>query len=294
MKKTFLLTLAVAMAVSACQKGDEPAPSPSTPNNPGNNGNVGTVPSTFTQKVLLETFVGAWCNTCPDADVKRDQAVATNSNRIVSVSAHQTDGMSIALFSALYPTFSQYSPSGMVNRTPSLGNVLLSPSQWQSNISVALGKTAACGLAVETSGSGATAGVVVHAGFNATVAGDIRLVAYLVEDSVTGTGSGFDQMNAYNNSIGSPFYNMGNPIVNYHHNRVVRAVLTAHAGDAIPAANLVAGGEFVRSFSNVDITAYDAARLHVVAFITRVGTTATTHEVLNVQTVAMGSVKNWD
>jgi hypothetical protein len=295
MKKLLILAAAFAVGLASCKKGEEPAPSTPDGTNNNNNNNNGAVPATFTRKVLLETFVGAWCSTCPDADAKRDQAVTTTNNgRVVTVTAHQSDGMTIGLFSALYTSFSQYSPSGMVNRTPSLGNVLLSPAQWLSNVSVALGKTASCGLALASTISASSASVEVKAGFNTALAGDYRLVVYLVEDSVTGTGSGFDQMNAYNASPGSPFYNLGNPILNYRHNRVVRAVLTAATGDAIPASALAAGGLHKQTFSNVSLAGYDTANLHVVAFVTRHGATASTHEVMNVQTAEAGTVKNWD
>lgn len=237
--------------------------------------------------------MGTWCATCPDADHKRNQVTAVN-NKVIAVTVHQSDPMTISLFGSLNSVFSGNSPSGMVNRTPSLGNVILSPSQWMSNASVAAGGSAVAGLAITSSMSGSTAQVEVHAGFNSTLSGDHRLAVYLVEDSVTGTASGYQQMNAYNNSSGSPYYNMGNPIQDYKHSRVVRKVLTADLGDAIPAAKLTAGGDHKVEFSNVDLSGYNKAFLFVVAYVHRFGASATTHEVLNVQAVKVGATRDWD
>jgi hypothetical protein len=48
---------------------------------------------------------------------------------------------------------------------------------------------------------------------------------YVIEDSVKGTGSGWDQVNYYNTQSGHTYYGAGNPIVGFNHMHVVRAML---------------------------------------------------------------------
>ena len=55
--------------------------------------------------------------------------------------------------------------------------------------------------------------------------GDYRFNLYVVEDSVTGAGSGYDQVSYYDDDPSSPFYGLGNPIVGYVHRHVARAIL---------------------------------------------------------------------
>jgi hypothetical protein len=67
--------------------------------------------------------------------------------------------------------------------------------------------------------------------------GDYRVSLFVIEDSVVGVGSGWDQVNAYNGQAGHPWAGAGNPIVGFVHNQVLRAVPTGVWGDntVIPA-----------------------------------------------------------
>ena len=111
--------------------------------------------------------------------------------------------------------------------------------------------------------------------------------------SVTGTGSGYDQSNYYNNISTSPFYQKGNPMVGYNHNTVLRNVLTPAIGTPIATTYINTGGAFSKSFS-IDVTGYDKSQLNVVAFINKSGSTSLLHEVMNAQRVKAGQIKNWD
>jgi len=282
--------------MAACKKSSDENPQPETPpadTTTNNNTTGSTVPASFTQKVLLEQFTGAWCSTCPDADYKRDQVINANSGKVIAVSVHETDGMEISLIWALDGIFHTNIPSGMINRTPSNGNVILNQTQWMSNATVALGKTAQCGLKIKSTVSGTTATIEVHVGFKETLGGTNNLTVYLIQNKVTGSGTDFNQANAYNTSAGNPFYNLGNPIVNYQHNYVVKKVLTANMGDAIAATKIVAGGDYVKTFS-ANISGYNQSELYVVAFVNKVGTSATTHQIMNVQQAIIGTFKDWD
>lgn len=88
MKKTFklLFTIAtsVALVFSACKKEET--------TKKDNDAGI-TAPSSFTKKVLLEEFTGAWCGWCVDGHLRVEQMMAATPNRIIPVMVHSGDGM---------------------------------------------------------------------------------------------------------------------------------------------------------------------------------------------------------
>ncbi len=291
-----LIPLAMVMLFMACKKNSD-----DDPVNPGNNpppvASILPVPGSFSQKVLMEQFTGAWNGGCPDGIYRMDQLIAGDS-KIIGVNIHMGDAMEIPAFQDLMAVFNSNNlpqfPSAMVNRLPSLGNVLLTKTQWASNATVAKGKTASCGLAFQSTLSGNTAQIEIHAGFGSILSGSYNLTVYLVENRVTGTGSSYDQVNTHSsNDPAGPYYNLPSPITGFEHNHVLRKVLSAGMGDGIPVEKLVPGGEYIRTYT-ADITGKIAGNMEIVAFINKTGSTATTHEIMNVQTAPVNTLKNWD
>lgn len=283
--------LFLAAAISSCSKDDgneTPAPAPApVPES------ISSPPSSYTKKVLLEYHTAAWCGTCPDAEIKRQQVMDNYPNRLIPVAVHQSDAMQTPLFMTLDATFGSNPAYGMINRIPTLGNVLLNRTQWLSNATPQMNGVAKCGLAILSKVSGSSASIEVQASFRETLSGDHRLTVYLVEHEVTGTGTGYDQVNTYNNDPSSPYYNRGNPIAGYKHPYVVRKVLTANLGDAIESSKTVSGGLLKKTFT-ADITGMDKTKTYVIAFVNKAGTSSTTHEVLNAQMALVGKLKDWD
>jgi hypothetical protein len=253
------------------------------------------VPAAFTQKLLMELYTTVSCATCPDAQYKYRNYANNNPDRVYGVCVHTYDAMSSPQFGVLDNLFSvnQYS-SASFNRIPFSNAVVIHKTQWSNNIvNTCLNKTASCGLKITSTVSGSTAQAVVTAGFNQLLSGDYRITAYLVEDSVVGTGSGYNQSNYYNAISTSPFYNMGNPIIGYPHTFVLRQVLTQPLGELVPVTSLKKGGLASNTF-NFSISGYNASRLYLIAFVNKVGTTGLQHEIMNVQRVKVGESKYWD
>ncbi len=293
MNKTLLQFLAILMLIVSCKKGTDDT---STPDAPAPTG-TSAVPSTFTQKVLMEIFTGAGQAQCTDGFVKESDIMTSYPSTAIPVRIHYSDAMEIPYYTATESTFNNgippTFPSAMINRTPSLSMVILNRTQWMSNFLTAKSKTATCGLAIVSSVTGTTATIEVHAGFKQALTGAINLTVMLTETNVTGSGNQYDQRNSYNTTTGHSYYGAGDPIVGFNHSHTLRKVLTANLGDAIPTAVTTQGGEYVKTFT-VNISAYKASDLSVVAFINKPGTTPTTHEVMNVQRVTLGSTQNWD
>ena len=257
--------------------------------------NVSKVPSTFTKKVLIEEFTGAWCGYCPDGAHRVQSIIDNNNGNAIGVSLHSSDDMAIAHTNYLETTYQNTGyPSGMVDRVPFNGTTSTwNRGSWEYVVNDQLIKISSCGLAIKSEINGASATVEVHAGFNTTLNGDYRLTVYLIEDGVTGTGSGYDQRNYYNTDAESPFYNLGDPIVGYEHNHTLRAVLSESLGDAISPSSLVSGGEHIETYT-VDLSSYNKNNLSIVAFVTYIGSTFTEHEVMNVQKCDIDGFQDWD
>jgi hypothetical protein len=113
--------------------------------------------------------------------------------------------------------------------------------------------------------------------------GDYRLSLYVVEDSVTGTGAGYDQYNIYDGDPNSPFYGMGDPIVGFIHKHVARALLPSAWGlqGLIPSTPLT-GQYFSHTFNYTLPVSYNENRVHLVAFVYSFTGNHTGDEVMNV------------
>ena len=108
---------------------------------------VSKVPSTFTKKVLIEEFTGAWCPYCPLGADRVENLINDNDGRVVAVSLHAGnptgDAMEIAHTNYLMATYQITEfPSGMADRV-SLDGL------WNGDtLSNQLSETAVCGLAI--------------------------------------------------------------------------------------------------------------------------------------------------
>lgn len=290
MKKLIKSSIAVLAAVSitlvGCKK--EETSNKSSDNN-------GSVPSSFTKKVLIEEFTGAWCGWCVDGHLRVDNMMMANGSKIVPVMIHSGDGMEIPEMKGYYgPTFSVTGyPTGMINRVKgSDGKVPQSRSIWEAMAATEMGKTAKLGLSIDAKsveGNFITAKVTV--GYAADVTEANNVVIALVEDKVVGTGTPFDQKNFYaGNSTYSthPFYSKPATITGYEHKYVLRKMISPSAGEKIDAAKTVKGGSYTKELM-LDMTGANQANCYVVAWVHTPGGV-----VENAQMVKVGESKSFD
>lgn len=283
-----------ALLFGGCKKDKDSDPVPPA----GSNG-VGAVPSSFTQKAFLEEATGAWCGWCTDGAYKMEQIIAANSGKVIGASLHQGDAMEIPLYNALDAVFNNSSfPAGMVSRVAYNGSVFMSRGSWSSAANAQLLQVAKCGVAIESSlPAPDSCSVTVHCGFLETFTGDYRVTVYLLEDEVTGSGSQYNQQNYLSgnaNYQNTPYYSQPSVITGYKHMHVVRKVLSSNLGDPIPASGLTAGSDHKVTYGYKIPASMNPSKMKVVAFITKHGTSSTTHRVMNVNEVHLGQMKNWD
>ncbi|MBT8196083.1 MAG: Omp28-related outer membrane protein [Bacteroidia bacterium] len=302
MKQFSLLLSLLFVVFTACQKTETEW----TPTNsgskaaittPGSKGNIGPVPNRFTQKVLIESFTSANEGLSPVAHEKLNQFVLPTNSNVIGVNIHTNDAMVSSMYSSITDlyTLPHEVPGGMVNRSiePVSGTYSYSPTDWDTPVASESQNFAGCGLAIRAGSLGNTANIDVQVGFTSLISTNLTVNVYLIEHDMSGTGIGFDQANAFDLDNRTSFFSLGDPIVGYKHNHVLRDVLTAPWGDAITSHVQTPGGSEAFNFT-ANITGYDPAKTHVVAFITEHTAGSSIGKVLNVQTAPLNSLKNWD
>ena len=260
---------------------------------------ISSVPSSFTKKVLIEEFTGAWCQFCPDGAYILGNIINANNENVIGVSIYSGDDMEIEHANFLINTYQNTGfPSGMVDRvvatTDYYGNSIVSMNRgwWDYIATIQLEKIASCGLAIKSDVSNGNAEIDVHVGFNEQIQGDIRLNVYLIEDNITGTGYGFDQRNFYNTDTSSTFFGLGDPIQGYAHNHTLRQILTESQGSPI-SSEAILSGEYIETFQ-ITVERFDKNELSIVAFVNNLGPSFAEHEVLNTKKCSIEGFEDWD
>ncbi|HRS02175.1 MAG TPA: Omp28-related outer membrane protein [Bacteroidota bacterium] len=187
--------------------------------------------------VLLEQFTGTWCGYCPEGSYKMDQIVAANSGKVIGVrfhlsSASSADSMEIPEVNTIAGTLGLSGvPTGLVNRLAfSTGSgyiFFLGTNNWEQCINIALQQPAPVDLKLDWSYNEETQKIeaTITGTFDQNINEEIRFNVYVIEDNIPATGTGYEQRNYYNGSPSSPFYQKGDPINDYYHMKVVRALM---------------------------------------------------------------------
>jgi thiol-disulfide isomerase/thioredoxin len=236
------------------------------------------VESTHTTKVMVEDYTGTWCQYCPRLAYALEQAVEASSN-IIPVALHDDNDMPFPNINSLLNTFGVTGfPSGRVNRT----------INWNESTSqpvALLDDRQHMGLAISSSLSGSTITAEVNVHYDLKVDSPNRIVVYLLENGLV-----YPQVNFYNGDPASPYYQQGNPIVNFVHNHTARTTFTDVYGDDIPFAESSTDNTYTANYTlTVPGSVQNTSNLEIVAFVVGLDNT-----VLNVQKADVGETKDFD
>ncbi|MBK7887527.1 MAG: Omp28-related outer membrane protein [Bacteroidetes bacterium] len=294
MKKLLVYAAASGFLFTACQKEDPSVPESQSGSKAPTTVNVSPVPATFQKKVLIEEITSTTSGTAPQSALDISNLLRANPGKVYAVGMHTNDFMANVQSNRLlnsYSTNQTTIPCALISRLNYAGGTCLSPNLYTNAVNGSLLKPAVSGLAINSVINGRAAQIDVHCGFTSVLNGSYKVTTYLVEDFVTNANTAFYQANSYNTTVGSPFYNLGNPIINYTHNNVVRMVVSNSSGDDINPMSQVPGGSDVRSY-RIDLPQKHSrsSKWYVVSFIT----SNTTNEVLNVQSGLLGTLKDWN
>jgi hypothetical protein len=234
------------------------------------------------QKVVFEEFTGAWCQYCADG-AYRAEVMDGNFPDALMIAVHVGDAMDIpegadTLNNYYAPAF----PQALFNRS----GALVSRGSWGSTMSSSLQGASVVTVSFDSVAYDAqnrTVTAVVRALFTGPETGDLRLSLAVTEDEVTGTGSGYNQVNADNSTPGHPYQGAGNPILGFVHKHVVRDYLggTWGLGGIIPGTvNL--GTAATHTFTYTIPANFDESKIELVAFVSKIeGTGVNDRTILN-------------
>ena len=150
-----------------------------------------------------------------------EQVLAANPN-VIGIGVHScfgTDAMTNSSSSGLCSTLgNQSAPTAMIDRIiyPGETSAAVGRSTWQARANARSLEGSPVGINMTGTYNAATRAVSVTVAANFvdyTLPGNLNMTLSLLEDSVTGTGSGYNQSNAYNNQAGHQYAGKGNPIV---------------------------------------------------------------------------------
>ena len=229
-----------------------------------------------TKYVLLEEGTGTWCQFCPDGQVKMMQILgnSSNQNRVNAVALHNNDGMAIADPNTVLSAYSPAWPNGGVDRVlnTTQSKVFMSRSYWQTYVTQQLAVAPGFQIDLSHSYNATTRAINVTVKVKALTAqtGAYNINCYIVEDSVTGTGTGYNQINAYNTDPSHPYYQAGNPIVGFVHRHVAREMLGGPWGTTgVIANNPPANGTYTKTYTSTLPGTTSYTRWKIIAYVQR-------------------------
>lgn len=219
--------------------------------------------------VVAEEGTGTWCQWCPRGAVFMDYMNHNYEGYFAAIAVHNADPMVVTDYDAgLGGLISGY-PSALVDR----GNDI-DPSQLENSFIQQIVKVPD---AVLTNGATwdpvkRTLKVSVTTKLNATLSGDYKIACVLTQDSVRGTGSGWNQANAYagglNGAMGG-YEALPNPVpasrMRYDH--VARIITPSFTGHPNAFVNTLAGDSVTYTFTYTLPTTWLDRKMNIIGIL---------------------------
>lgn len=228
------------------------------------------------KKVMLVDHTGAWCQFCPDGTVIFENILADLSlgAQTIGVAMHVGDAMEIPAGDEVSTTFVSGYPNGSVDyyKFSDQSDVGMSRTVWTAKVAERMQMLSPVAVSVDAvsyNPANRQMQVTVKADFKTDISTDeMRFNLYVLEDSVVGSGTGYDQVNYYNTQAGHPYFGAGNPIVGFVHNHTVRAMLGGAWGEAgsLPAS-VTDGNSYTHTFTYVLPAAYKYEKIKLVGMV---------------------------
>jgi outer membrane protein Omp28/type IX secretion system substrate protein len=253
------------------------------------------------RRILFEEFSTVPCGFCPDGAIIARQIVDAHPS-VIWVTHHAgfgTDSMTVPESVVIAKDFTNFAPGAIIDRgvfpkhvSPNFPYIATTRSKWDSVVTAHINDpvTATVDITNSYDPSSRMLQCTVDVSFIEDPTGDdIRVNIFLVEDNVTGVGSGYDQRNYYNATQGHPMYGRGENIVGYSHERVVRSIPTGAWGqDGIIPSEPETGTKYSHTFTNIPISGmWKDGDLDVVAFVSLADSRPHYRQVINSNALAL-------
>lgn len=234
-----------------------------------------------TKRVLFEEATGTWCQWCPRGAVYMDSLHKVYPTSAMLVAVHNNDPMVVPEYDANIGGLIPGYPSGLVDRKGGA----FDPSDFFTEYDKRIVGFTPCDISVDAQYNAGTRGYTINlsAHFAADLAGDLRFNCVIAEDNVRGTGSGYNQVNAYSGGGNGPmgnYHNLPNPVpaAQMQYDHVARAILGDWIGTmgSIPSS-VTANSIHTYTYNYTLPAGIDPNQVHVIAWVTD----ANTGEVFN-------------
>ena len=233
-------------------------------------GSINPVVPAVGKMVVSEEGTGTWCQWCPRGSVFMDQFNSKYSQFWAGIAVHNGDPMTVTDYDAAFGGLITGYPSALVDRGNDVDPSGMSPD-FLTRVQIAPKAIISNGATWDATTR--TLNVSVTADFQASANNNYKLACVLTEDAVTGTGSGYNQSNAYsggNNGVMGGYEALGNPVpaAQMIYDHVARAIAPSFNGyvNSFPATvNL--GDQHTINFSFVLPTTWDENEIHIIGLL---------------------------
>jgi hypothetical protein len=219
--------------------------------------------------VVAEEATGTWCQWCPRGAVMLEQMHKDFDGFFQGIAVHNNDPMEVAPYDSLLGTLISGYPSALVDRLPKID-----PSAIRNDFMTRIILTPVAKLKNGASFNSSNAQLDVSATttFKTAASGNYKIACVIVEDSITGTTSGYAQSNAYaggSNGVMGGYELLPNPVpaaqMKYDH--VAKAIAPNFNGipNAFPAS-VPASSSYIHNFS-FNTTGWNKDKLHIVTLL---------------------------
>ena len=213
-------------------------------------------------RVVLEDYTGTWCGYCPNVSHAIEE-IRMITDDISVVAIHYGDEMTISPGLDLINEFNITGyPTARINRTTDWSYPYAS-----SPIESLIDTDNSIGISIDSQMDGTILAVNLRVVSEEDL-NNHKIVAYLVEDNLI-----YDQVNYYNYDENSYFFGMGNPIVDFVHNDVLRHSFTDALGNSMENPTSALSDTFYNYSLEID-SGYDPANLGIVVMIVNQNNTA--------------------
>ncbi len=245
------------------------------------------------KRVLVEEFTGAWCGWCPDGAVQMEKLLQAYPLAIpVAIHAGGTDAMILPEGDELARTFTPSYPTAMIDRMHFDGQAGVPISRdfdaWITRTGEQFAAYTPVSISVSGHYTAAFQTGVIHVVVDFSdfaPPAEYRVHCWLVRDSVTRSGPGWDQTNYFSGNASyptHPFFPLPNPVTNYAHRNVPIRVLGGTWGYPIHMPETPQTGVVFDSFIAFERgNESNFYNTRVVAFVTRHGESVLDRPVLN-------------
>lgn len=230
--------------------------------------NVNPIVPATGKVVVAEEGTGTWCQWCPRGAVFMEEYSKAYKGFIAPIAVHNGDPMTVADYDGglSYSGF----PSSQVDR-----GAEKDPSAIQSDIESRLLVAPKAFITPGASWNSTTRELKVSLKyvFQGTANNSYKINCVLTEDSVKGTGSGYNQSNAYaggGSGVMGGFESLPNPVpaATMVYEFVARAIAPSFAGtNSIFPVSIPNGGSYIANFTFTIPATWDENKLNIIGFL---------------------------